>query len=106
MTAFEADDTTDGDIQQAADYHRNKKIVEALSMSLPVGSWYGPDEKLWAPNTLVTVKSQTLGVPDGFTFLIRSVEFNFDATGTGASITIVPPTVFSKGDLVDPWAQV
>lgn len=106
MTAFEANDTTAGDIQAAADYFRNKQIADSLTLSLPVGSWYGPDEKLWTPNTLVTVKSSTLFLDDGFTFLIRAVEFDFDSTRTTATIHVLPPTVYTKGELVDPWAAV
>lgn len=106
MTAFEADDTTDGDIQKAADYYRNKQIAGALSIPVPVTSWYGPNGKLWTPNTLITVKSDALFLFDGFTFMIRSVEFNFDSNRADATLMLVPPTVFTKGDLVDPWEIV
>jgi prophage tail gpP-like protein len=98
-----ADDTTAGDVQKAADWERSKRIADSLTSSIPVTSWYDPDGNLWAENTIVTVRSEALYVPDGFNFLIRSVEFNFDSGGRTAILNVVPPQVYT-GDVVDePW---
>lgn len=100
---FSADDTTSGDIQKAADWERSKQIADSLTIKLPVTSWYGPDGNLWTENTIVTVRSSHLYVPDGFDFLIRAVEFKFDSDGLTAELSLVPPQVYT-GDVVDePW---
>jgi prophage tail gpP-like protein len=100
---FSADDSTSGDVQRAADWDRSKQIAESLSIQLPVTSWYGPDGNLWTENTIVTVKSNALYVPDGFDFIIRAVQFNFDSSGRTAELSLVPPQVYT-GDVVDePW---
>jgi prophage tail gpP-like protein len=104
MTTFQADDTTDGDVGAAAEYQRNQAIRDALTITLPVGGWYGPDGKLWTPGTIVTVISRTLRLPKGFDFLIRKVDFTWSKDKASATIDIVPPSVFTRGALVDPWA--
>jgi len=104
MTTFQADDTSDGNVQSAAEYRRNQAAMDALTISLPVGGWYGPDGLLWTPGTIITVVSPTLRIPGGFEFLIRRVEFSLTGNKASASINIVPPSVFTRGPLVDPWA--
>lgn len=100
---FSADDTTSGDIQKAADWERSKQIAKSFEFKLPVTSWYGPDGNLWTENTIVTVKSKALYVPDGFDFLIRAVDFVFDSDGRTAELSLVPPQVYT-GEVVDePW---
>lgn len=105
MLAFSANDTDSDSIQKAADNRRNLSASEALSIPLPVSSWYGPDGELWTPNTLVTLVDPRLFLPDGFTFLIKSVEFVYGATeGSPATVTVVPPSVYTGEELVNPWA--
>ena len=104
MLTFTTDETTAGGMQLAAEWKRSKQLAESLTVSLPVSSWYTPDGALWDENTLVTIKSPTLFVPDGFDFLIRSVEFIFDEKGTRAVLNIVPPQVYTGEQLDEPWA--
>ena len=73
-------------------------------MIFPVSSWYGPDGKLWRENTIVTVKSPTMFVPNGFDFLIRSVEYEFTTEGATAKLGLVPPQVFTGDPIDEPWA--
>lgn len=100
--AFRADDTTPGNVQIAARWRKNKQFVEALTQGLPVDSWYAPNGKLWEPNTLVTVVSQTLGVPQGFNFLIRQVEFILEDKRY-AVLSLVPPQAYTGKDIGDIW---
>jgi prophage tail gpP-like protein/LysM repeat protein len=98
-----ADDTTAGDIKKAADWERSKRIADSLTFTIPVTSWYGPDGNLWTENTILTVKSEELYIPDGFNFLIRSVLFRHESGGQTAELSLVPPQVYT-GDVVDePW---
>lgn len=103
MLTFRADDTTPGDIADASRWKKNRQLIDALTFPLSVSTWTAPNGELWKVNTLVTVVSQTLGVPRGFTFLIRSVEFILDDSRT-AVIHLVPPQAFSKDkDLGEIW---
>lgn len=100
---FRADDVTPGNIHHAARWKRNKCFADALTTPLPVDDWYAPNGKVWEPNTLVTVVSPTLGVPTGFDFLIRSVEFELDDKGRKATLNLVPPQAFTGKDLGEIW---
>jgi prophage tail gpP-like protein len=101
---IQADDTTGGDIQQAADWERSKALVDALTMPFPVSGWFAPDGTLWRENTLVTVESPQMFIPDGFTFLIKSVEYIFEPDGKKSVLNLVPPQVYTGEPLEEPWA--
>lgn len=100
---FTANDTTEGNIQIAADWRRSKQVAESLSIPIIVSSWYDPKGNLWRENTLVSVTSPTLGIPDGYIFLIRSVEYLFEADGISATLNVVPPQVYTGEPLEIPW---
>jgi len=100
---FQADESTGGDIQKAADWRRSKQIADALTIRLPVPSWYAPNGELWQPNTLVTIKSPTIYLEDGFNFLIREVEYEFRDDGTTANLSLVTPETYSGESIVEPW---
>jgi len=100
---FQADDSIAGDTQAVADWQRSKQIAESLSFKAPVSSWYGPDGNLWTENTIITIQSEELYIPDGFNFLIKTVEYKFDSDGRTAELDLVPPQVYT-GEVVDePW---
>lgn len=100
---FRADDTTPGNIENAARWKKNRQIVDALTQELPVASWRVPGGGLWEVNTKVTVVSPTLSVPKGFDFLIRAVEFLVDG-GRSAVLHLVPPQAYSLSkDLGTVW---
>jgi prophage tail gpP-like protein len=97
-------DSTSGNIQKTADWQRSKQIAEALTIPFPVNSWYTPDGELWRENTIVTVRSKSIFVPDGFDFLIKSVEYLFEERGTSAILNLVPPQVYTGEPVEEPWA--
>jgi prophage tail gpP-like protein len=68
-----------------------------------VSGWTAPNGELWRDNTLVTVQSDTIFCPDGFTFLIRSVEFEVTDKGYATNLNLVPPQVFSGEEIEEPW---
>lgn len=100
---FRADDVTPGNIKDAARWKRTKQFVEALTLPFPVSGWYAPNGTRWEVNTLVTIVSATLGVPKGFTFLIRQVEFEWEAKRRSAILHLTPPQAYTGRDLEDIW---
>jgi prophage tail gpP-like protein len=100
---IEANDTIAGDIQAVADWQRSKQLADALTIPFPVSDWYDPGGNLWTPNTIVTIISPTLDVPQGFNFLIRAIEFNYSTRGRSAILSIIPPQVYTTEELPEPW---
>ena len=100
---FTADDTTAGDIKKAAEWKRSKQLAEALTMPFPVSGWLAPNGTVWKENTLVTVISKVIHVPNGFTFLIKSVEFELGSDGKTATLNLVPPQVYTGEPIEDFW---
>lgn len=103
LLTFDADDNIPGDALNAAVWRKNKAAADAMTINFPVSSWYGPDKKLWEPNTIVTVMSKTLNIDWGFEFLITRVEFIFDNQGCRAVLQFKPPTAYSTGEIKEPW---
>lgn len=103
FVTIRADETTSGDIGQAAKWRRSKSLVEALTINFPVVGWYNQQGNLWRENTIVTVKSPTLHLANGFDFIIRAVEYVEENGGRTANLSLVPPQVYTGEELVDPW---
>jgi prophage tail gpP-like protein len=100
---FSADEGTQADLEKAAQWQRSKQLANALSIRIPVNSWYAPDGTLWKPNTTVTLISESMFCPFGFDFLIREVEYIFEEAGTTAMLGLVPPQVYTGEELEEPW---
>lgn len=103
FTTFSVNDTTEGDIQTAANWRRSKQLAESLTMPFNVSTLYAPDGTLWRENTLVTVISETLSILFGFTFLIKSVEYIVAPEGISANLSLVPPQVYTGDPVEIPW---
>ena len=99
-----ADENTAGNIEDAAKWERSRMLADALTMPIPVKGFLDPAGNLWRENTLVTLKSPSLFVPDGFLFLIRRVQFKITNSGWSAILHLVPPQVYTKEEVVEPWA--
>jgi len=98
---FKANDTSDGDAQQAAFWKRSKTLANALSQKLPLRGWYAPNGQLLEVNKFITVSSPTLQIK-GYNFLIKNIEYVY-GNNILSNINIVPPQVFNGKDIVDPW---
>lgn len=98
-----AANTTAGGIQETADWVRSKEFIKALEIPFPVPTWYAPNGKLWRENTTVIVKSKTIGVPNGFKFLIRQVKYEYSNSGQTAVLSLVPPQVYTGETIEEPW---
>ena len=104
-TTFNAPDATAGTIQKVAEWERSKRIANAMSLKVNVSTWYTDDTntQLWEAGNLVTVQSPAMFIPDGFTFLIKRVEFTFSTEGTKASLDLVPPQAYTGEEIKEPW---
>lgn len=100
---FNVDDSLKGEMNQAAVWRRNQETAKALKLPIPVDTWYAPNGQLWAENTRITIKSVTWGIPGGFTFLIRQVDFKWSTDGKSATLHVLPTSYYSGGDLQSPW---
>lgn len=97
------DNSSKGDIQKVADWERSKRFIEALTIPFFVPNWYDSSGRLWRVNTLVTVKSLTIGIKDGFDFLIRQIEFDEKNNQRSAILSLVPPQVYTGEEIIEPW---
>lgn len=94
-----------GSAEEIANFQKNLSIIDALTIPIPVIGWKAPDGSTWAPNTLITLKSETMFIPDGFTFLIRQVEYISEKDVKTAILSIIPPNAYTKNQVVEPWFQ-
>jgi prophage tail gpP-like protein len=93
----------EAELRTLAEWERGKGLADSLTLNIEVSSWYSPTGALWRENKHVTVKSERLFISDGFTFLIKSVNFKFDGDGRKCVLSLVPPTAFTGEDLEEPW---
>jgi len=103
ILTFDANDSLPGECTNAAIWRRNKSAADAMTVSFPVASWRAPNGTIWKPNTTVTVKSETMGIKNGFTFLIAQVEYNYKSGGRDVKLSLKPPTVYTTGEIELPW---
>lgn len=94
---------TPGAMQETAEWEKNIAIIKALTLKIPVAGWLAPDKTIWKSNTLVSLQSQRMFIPNGFTFLIRAVELILDDNGKTAMLSLIPPNVYTKNPVVEPW---
>ena len=102
VLTFRSDNNLPGEGTNAAEWQKNKIAAASMTFDFPVNSWYAPDEKIWEPNTIVTVKSDILEAPDGFNFLISRVAYNNSDKGAAAILGLKPPSVYSMGAITEP----
>lgn len=101
---FIVEDAPMAGVVSASQWRKNQQLILALSLSIPVSSWYAPNGQLWAPGMMVTVKSATMEIPDGFTFVIRESEHTLDDGGYKCTLKICPPQAYTTQPLKEPWA--
>lgn len=105
IKTFRVEESMAGEIETAARWERNKTLADALTVPVPVVGWLNPRTgKIWKPNQKITVISPSIHVPKGFDFLIRSVEFEETKNEKTATLNIIPPQVYTKGEITEPWA--
>ena len=98
-------ETTAGELQQAAGWLKSKFLSEALSLPISARGFKRENGERWKKGDYVTLISPTLFIFKGFLMLVKSVEFLSDSSGDVSQLTLVPPSVYSGGDVVEPWAS-
>lgn len=101
---FVVGDVSAGNVSIAAAWRRSRQLAEALTIPLPVSGWYAPRDELWTPNTKVSLTAPSLHCPDGFTFLVRAVEYLHEQNSQAATLYLVPPQAYTGEDLEEPWS--
>ena len=99
-----ADDTTAGGVEAAARWARNSALADALTFELTVTDWRTPAGDLWTEGDIVTVVSASMFISEGFNFLLKRVEYKMDGNGRSAVLSFVPPTVYTDGEIIEPWS--
>lgn len=98
ITRFKTDKVNDllaGEITNRGVWLRSRGLAEALTIPIVATGHLAPNGKVWAKNTLITVKSPTMFVPSGAIFLIKSVEFVEEASGFTATLQLCPSDSFT-----------
>lgn len=102
--AIQLDSLVVGAGQKAVDFARNYDLAASIQMPMQVNGWHASDGNLWRENTFVSVVSKSLFIPDGFTFLIRRVQYNLDSQGGRRTIlSFIPPELYAGGEIKEPW---
>jgi prophage tail gpP-like protein len=102
-TLVVGDVSNSAELRTIAEWERSKALSGSVNLTIDVSTWYSPTGALWRENKHVTVQSPRLFISQGFTFLIKSVDFKYDAGGRKTTLSLVPPTAFSGEELVEPW---
>jgi prophage tail gpP-like protein len=100
---FRVNDSLKGEMNQAAVWIRNQETAKAQTIPLSLDSWNAPNGEQWQVNTKIFIKSITLGIPGGFTFIITRIDFGWSPKGKKSIIHILPVSFYSDGDLLSPW---
>lgn len=92
-----------GELSDAAKWERNRAMADSLTMPVPVAGWLNERTGLpWDVNTKVTLVAPSIRVPQ-FDFLIRSLELEERDNEKSGILNIVPPQVYTKEDIIEPW---
>lgn len=92
-----------GGMLTTAQWLLNKMAKKSLTHKIEVIGWRAPDKNLWSAGTLVTIKSETMGIENGFTFFINGVEYVQSKNDKKAVLDLIPPQVYSNQPIVEPW---
>lgn len=101
---FKAQDTEDSTVKAAVDAKISRMFANMVSYSVPVASWFGPDDNLWQPNTTVTLLAPGAMIYTEYEFIVRSVQFSRTPEAEQATLNLVLPGAFS-GEIPErlPW---
>lgn len=91
-------------VGDVAEWQKHIQTVDDFKLEIPVVGWIAPNKDLWRVNTIVTFKSETCFIPDGFDLYIRGVRYLFSSSGLTAVLSVIPPNVYTKEPIILPWA--
>ena len=101
-TTVQANDADDADMKSTGTREASRALANALTIPFPMPTWYSDPANLflWEPNTLVRIISDSLFIPSGFDFLVRSVEYRYSEGETNAIVNFVPPQAYTGQPMV------
>lgn len=101
---FSVSSSEESDMPTAALSRARKTIEDALTVTVPVRSWYSRDGVLYEPGQFVLYKSRRLFLDRGVVLMIRKVVYSQEGSKRQASLDLIPPTVYSQDrEVDDPW---
>lgn len=98
-------DNASSAIGDLAEWQKHLQTVEDFTLEIPVVGWLAPNKDLWRTNTIVTFKSETCFIPDGFDLYIRGVRYMYSSSGLTAVLSLIPPNVYTKEPIILPWTE-
>ena len=74
------------------------------SYTITVDTWLDSSGSLWAPNTMISLQAPGAMIYRPYSFLLRRVTFNQDASSRTATLNLVLPGAFG-GEIPEvlPW---
>lgn len=101
---FQAKDSEGGTLKEAVQAKVGRMFGNMVSYKVALNTWRDPAGKLWKPNTLVNLQSDSAMIYKPYNFVLRSVEFSRDENSQTATLDLVIPGSFSgKIPEVLPW---
>jgi len=94
-TAIQANDTNQGNIEDAVKWAIGADMAASFSIPLGFESWTRPDGQLWAENELITLKAPSLMIYEPKTLLIKSVRFNGGDTQKTVDFELTIPEAYT-----------
>lgn len=92
---FKADESDEGNIEQAIRWRMSKSIAESAAIPVQVVGWRTPDGELWAENMKGTITAPDVFILRETPVIIESVELTKDAGGDIASLMVVLPESYT-----------
>ncbi len=98
-----ANDQVKGGVQETAEWQKNIDLIKSLTQNIPIIGWDAPDGSRVKTNTMITIKSESIFIPDGFTFYIRGVTYILEGSTKTAVLSLIPPNIYTDQPVVEPW---
>jgi prophage tail gpP-like protein/phage tail protein X len=92
---FKADESDEGNIEQAIKWRMSKSIAESAAIPVQVVGWRTPDGELWTENMKGTITAPDVFILRETPVIIESVELTKDAGGDIASLMVVLPESYT-----------
>lgn len=103
---FTAEDTDGGTLPAAVRAKLGRMHGNTVEYNVRVAGWRTEAGKMWAPGDYVTLHAPSAMIYSPYTFLIREVRYDMDATSKIATLSLVLPGAFSGAvPEVMPWEE-
>jgi len=97
-------DSDAGGASLTAAWHRNQKLVKAMTIPFPVIGFYAPGGDLWNPNDFITALAPSLDILTSTRFLVRQIDYEHTAASQTGTLYLVPPEVYTGDVPKEPWS--